>query len=133
VNFDLLPRVSLSVLPAERKFHRIANSVPLSHGLQDDVKLQHFCLRSCEGSAKLLRFSCFPVCGQHLTHLEKKSKIIYVKLESIRTFLFLGAASCCVRCQAFIMVAVNRNEVFYLFSLFHSRHYMFRPVRAIFR
>jgi hypothetical protein len=29
------------------------------------------------------------------------------------------------------MVAVNRNEVFYLFPLFRSRHYMFRPVRAI--
>jgi hypothetical protein len=28
------------------------------------------------------------------------------------------------------MVAFNRNEVFYLFSVFHSRHYMFRPVRA---
>jgi hypothetical protein len=33
----------------------------------------------------------------------------------------------------FIKAAVNRNQVLYLFSLFHSHHYMFRPVRVIFR
>jgi hypothetical protein len=45
--------------------------------------------------------------------------------------LFLGVASRCVRYQDFIMEASNLNKVFYLFSLFHSRHYMFWPVRAI--
>jgi hypothetical protein len=57
---------------------------------------------------------------------------VYVA-ELYEKILFLGGASCCIRYQDFIMVAVNRNEVFYLFSLFQSRHYMFRPVRAIFR
>jgi hypothetical protein len=32
--------------------------------------------------------------------------------------LFLGVASCCVRYQDFIMVAVNRNEVFIYFLYF---------------
>jgi hypothetical protein len=44
----------------------------------------------------------------------------------------LGVASSCVRYEGFIMVAINRNKVFY-FLLFHSRHYMFWTVRAIFR
>jgi hypothetical protein len=47
--------------------------------------------------------------------------------------LFLGVASCCIHYQNFIISAVNRNEVFYFFPVFHSRHYMFRPMRTTFR
>jgi hypothetical protein len=46
--------------------------------------------------------------------------------------LLLRVPSCCVRYQDFsIIVIVNCDEVLFI-SLFHSRHYMFRPVRAIF-
>jgi hypothetical protein len=51
----------------------------------------------------------------------------------LKKILILGVASCCIHYQDFIMVAVNRKKFFIYFPIFHSCHYMFRPMWAIFR